>query len=100
MLSILESKQPIKVIVKDSEWQKIRVSLLGKWKKEPEWCCKQIESYITPIDKIDYDKLRIVMNYLVGSGFRMGKIKHPCITNLRNRISIEMKRRKQKTGVE
>lgn len=88
------TKKPMKQITQDPEWQKIRKSLLNKWKKEPEWCCKQVESYVTPIRKVDYDRLRIAMNYLVGSGFRMGKIKHPCITELRFRISVEMKRRK------
>ena len=33
------------------------------------------------------------MNYLTGSGFRTGKIKHPCITALRTQMSMERKKR-------
>ena len=40
------------------------------------------------------EKLRIVMNYLTGTGFRTGRIKHSCISNLRGQISAEIKRRK------
>jgi hypothetical protein len=34
------------------------------------------------------------MNYLTGTGFRTGRIKHPCISKIRASISAEMKRRK------
>jgi len=87
---------PIKELVKDPEWQKVRKSLVGQWKKKPEWCCKQLRKYLGPINKTSIDKLRIVMNYLTGSGFRMGKITHPCITKLRTEVSVEMKKRKAK----
>ena len=86
----------IKDLVKDPEWQKIRKSLLGQWKSRPEWCCAQLRKYLGPISKTSNDKLKIVMNYLTGSGFRMGKIVHKCITELRTQISSEIKKRKAK----
>lgn len=90
----MEKKKAIQEIVKDPEWQKTRKSLLKKWNKEPEWCCQQLRLYLGNINSTPEDKLRIVMNYLVGSGFRMGKIKHECINKLRGDISAELKLRK------
>jgi hypothetical protein len=86
--------KPIREIVKDPRWQKVRKSLLGKWKTEPEWCCKQLRNYLGTLTGASNAELRIVMNYLVGTAFRLGKIKHPCITKLRQEISIEIKERK------
>ena len=93
----MEKKKSIQELVKDPVWQKTRKSLLKKWNEKPEWCCEQLRLYLDePIRKASEDKLRIVMNYLVGSGFRMGKIKHKCITQLRGEISAELKIRKFK----
>ena len=90
----MSDKKPIKDIVKEPNWQKVRVSLLGKWAKEPEACCRKLESYLGSVRSASDDKLRIVMNYLTGTGFRTGRIKHPCISKIRALISAEMKRRK------
>ena len=90
------AKTPIKELVKDPEWQKVRESLLGQWNIRPEWCCQQLRQYLGPINKTEDKKLRITMNYLTGTGFRMGKINHPCIHKLRGEISAEMKKRKIK----
>ena len=87
-------KKPIHKIVKDPAWQKVRESLIGQWKERPEWCIRQLRAYIGPFSKTSDDKLRIVMNYLTGSGFRTGRIKHSDIQKLRDAISIERKRRK------
>jgi hypothetical protein len=87
-------RRPINEIVKDPRWQKVRESLLGQWAKRPQWCCQQLSNYLGPLSSASNDELRIVMNYLVGSGFRTGKIKHPCITSLRSRISSEIASRK------
>jgi len=88
------SKRPIKDIVKKQEWQNTREKLVGQWKEKPEWCCGVLKKYLGNITKSDYDDLRIVMNYLTGTGFRIGKIKHPCIQTLRINISMELKKRK------
>lgn len=86
----------IRDLVKDEEWQKLRSSLVGTWKTYPERNCKLLRNYLGDIQTCSYEKLRIVMNYLTGSGFRMGIIKHPCISQLRKDISVEMKLRKIK----
>lgn len=90
------TKPPVKEIVKDPAWQKVRVSLLGQWSKIPDWACSQLRKYLGSISGTSNEKLRIVMNYLTGTGFRTGKISHPCISKLRNDISEEIKKRKQK----
>lgn len=88
------NKKSISELVKSPEWQKVRKSLLGKWTNEPEWCCQQLRNYLGNITTTSDDKLRIVMNYLTGTAFRIGKIKPPCVIKLRGEISAEMKRRK------
>lgn len=86
----------ISELTKDPEWQKVRRSLVGQWSKRPEWCCKQLRLYLGPIKTTTNEKIKIIMNYLTGTGFRTGKIKHKCIDNLRTQLSIEIKRRKAK----
>ena len=91
----MEAK-PMKELVNNAEWQAVRKSLLGQWKEKPTWCCGKLHGYLGPVQGASDDKLRIVMNYLTGSGFRSGVIKHPCISALRAQISVERKRRKFK----
>ena len=81
-------------LVKDPSWQRVRESLSGKWNLTPIWCCTQLRNFLGEISGTEESKLRIVMNYLTGSGFRMGKITHPCISALRGQISAELKKRK------
>jgi hypothetical protein len=85
-----------KEIVKSPKWQKVRASLVGQWNLQPEWCCDQLRNYVSPMNKASVTELRIIMNYLTSSGFRMGKIKNPCIQTLRTEASMEMKKRKAK----
>ncbi|HQC61357.1 MAG TPA: hypothetical protein PLA60_03260 [Candidatus Pacearchaeota archaeon] len=80
--------------IKEEEWQKVRRSLIGNWKKRPEWCCRQLRNYLGPIKTAPYEKLIIVLNYLTGTGFRTGNIQHPCITKLKLEIVVEIKSRK------
>ena len=84
----------IQDLVKDKEWQKLRSSLVGTWKNNQEKNCKLLRSYLGDISRTSNEKLRIILNYLTGSGFRIGKIKHPCIDKLLNEIRKEIKRRK------
>ena len=91
---ISEADVPIKELVKDVEWQKLRQSLVGTWKVTPEENCKKLRKYLgNDISKADLKRLRIVMNYLTGSGFRYGAIKHECISELRKEIGSEIKKR-------
>jgi len=92
----MKTKIPMSQIVKDEEWQKVRKSLLNKWSTDPSGCCNKIKKYLGSINKTEDKKLVIIMNYLTGSGFRTGKIKHPCISSIRTQVSMEMKKRKAK----
>jgi len=92
----MDNKKPIKQLVKNIDWQKTRESLLGNWSQYPDWCCKQLRTYLGPINSTSDDKLRITMNYLTGTAFRIGKIKPSCVLKLRAEISAEMKKRKFK----
>ena len=91
-----QTKKPMKELVDNPEWQKVRKSLLGKWKEKPEWCCLQLINYLGNKSSTSDDKLRIVMNYITSSGFRLGIINPPCVLKLRGEISAEMKKRKFK----
>lgn len=87
-------KNPIREIVKDPKWQKVRESLIGKWANDPEWCCQQLRQFLGNLSSTSEDNLRIVMNYLTGTGFRTGRIKHQCIQKIRDDISNELRTRK------
>ena len=87
----------VKEFVKDPNWQKVRESLLGMWIDRPNWCISQLRKYLGSIHSADEKKLKIILNYLTGSGFRSGKIssiKNPPIAKLRAEISAELKKRK------
>jgi hypothetical protein len=89
----MSDENPKNVLVKSPEWQKVRQSLVGQWIKKPDWCCSQLRKYLGPISHTSNDKIKVVMNYLIGTGFRTGKIKHPCIQSLRTQLSMERKKR-------
>lgn len=92
----MSDANPKNVLVRSPEWQAVRKSLLGQWKNDPVACCNKLKKYLGPIHKTSNDKIRVVMNYLTGTGFRTGKIKHPCISMLRSQMSSEIKIRKAK----
>lgn len=89
----MSDENPKNKLVRSPEWQEVRKSLLGQWKERPEWCCAQLRKYLGSISSTSKDKIKVVMNYLTGSGFRTGKIKHPCISSLRTQMSMERKKR-------
>lgn len=92
----MTDKKPVRDIVKRSDWQEVRKSLLGQWKERPEWACAQLKGWLGPVSKASNEKIRIMMNYLTGTGFRTGRIKPPCVIKLRSQISSEIKKRKAK----
>ena len=92
----MSDENPKNKLVRSSEWQAVRKSLLGQWKERPEWCCSQLRKYLGSVSSSSNDKIKVVMNYLTGTGFRTGVIKHPCITKLRTHMSMEIKKRKAK----
>lgn len=65
----------IRTVVADEEWQAVRTSLLGRWKAEPAPCLAALEAYAG--DLSDPARVRRVLNYLTGSGFRSGTLKPP-----------------------
>lgn len=92
----MSDQNPRNVLVQSSDWQKVRKSLLGQWKQRPDWCCAQLRKYLGSISGANNDKIKVVMNYLVGTGFRTGKIKPSCVIRLRTQLSMEIKKRKAK----
>jgi hypothetical protein len=84
----------IKDLVKRKDWQDIRKSLKGKWINNPIQCINKLRHWLGNIRTTEEEKLRIVMNYLTGTGFRTGRIKHESISKLRSEISNELRRRK------
>ncbi|MFW9871635.1 MAG: hypothetical protein ACFFG0_00945 [Candidatus Thorarchaeota archaeon] len=89
----MSDQKPKNVLVSSPEWQRVRKSLLGQWKERPEWCCSQLRKYLGNLSTTSKDKIKVVQNYLTGSGFRSGKIKNPCISKLRLLLSMERKKR-------
>jgi hypothetical protein len=87
-------KKPIKELVKRQDWQKLRSSLVGTWMKNTVQNCSKLRNWLGNVSGTTEDKLRIMMNYLTGSAFRIGIIKHSCISDLRASISAELKKRK------
>lgn len=84
----------IQELVKDEEQQKLRKSLIGTWKTNAKRNCVLLRNYLgNNLKKCEWKKLRIVLNYLTGSGFRIGIIKDKCIDKLLNEIRTELKNR-------
>jgi hypothetical protein len=90
----MSDENPKNKLVRSPEWQAVRKSLLGTWAKEPQKSCAKLKSYLGSVSSASNDKIRVVMNYLTGTGFRTGRIKHPCISALRAQMSSEIKKRK------
>lgn len=90
----MSDENPKNKLVNSAEWQAVRKSLLGKWAQHPDWCCLQLRNYLGPINKTHNDKIRVVMNYLTGTGFRTGRINPPCAIKLRLQLSSEISKRK------
>jgi len=92
----MSDENPKNKLVRSSDWQAVRKRLLGTWSEKPEWACSQLRGYLGSTSSSSKDKLNVVMNYLTGTGFRTGRIKHPCIQALRTQISMERKKREAK----
>jgi hypothetical protein len=87
--------RPVREIVKREDWQELRRSFIGTWNKTPDENVRRLREWLGPVEEASNDELRIVMNYLTGTGFRTGTITNtPEIRRLRKEISIEIQRRK------
>jgi len=71
----------LKEIVSDPEWQKLRKSLLGKWRLHAVENLDVLKAYLGDLSAVNREdpKFLRVFNYLTGSGFRIGIISHPAI---------------------
>jgi len=76
----------IQEVVRDPEWQALRESMVGTWKKSPEENVRRLREYLGPWT--DPFRLRRVHNYLTGSGFRIGVISHPSISCLLEEVRL------------
>jgi hypothetical protein len=74
----------IQEVVNDPEWQALRLSLLRRWRNFPTECLEDLRQYGG--DLSDPDKVRRLLNYLTGSGFRTGKINSPAIEAYRETV--------------
>jgi hypothetical protein len=77
----------IREIVAREDWQTLRKSLLGTWKRDPEGNVKKLREWL--LNDYEEEKRVIVYNYLTGSGFRMKVISHPEIDRLREEVKKE-----------
>jgi len=94
-------KPKMKDLVKHKEWQALRKSFIGTWKETPGKNVKLLREFLgKDLTLTPLRRLQIVMNYLTGTGFRTGNIKHPDISRLRRIISKELQRRKSESTSE
>jgi hypothetical protein len=75
---------PIGEVVDDAEWQELRSGLRGKWTTDPKGSVAQLTEYLQSFN--DPFRLRRALNLLTGSGFRTGRISHPSISSLRDKV--------------
>ena len=72
------------------KWLDVRINILGKWSKKPDWCCLQINKYLGNFRKCTIDKLMLVEYYLdkklIGNEVK-------CIENLKTKVKNEIRRR-------
>lgn len=78
------AKMDIREVVNDEEWQELRKSFIGTWKKTPIVNIQKLRKYLGTMN-CPY-KLRRVHNYLTGSAFRIGVISHSEIYRLRKEV--------------
>ena len=84
--------KPMKDVVDDKKWQKLRTGLVGKWAKEYLKCCRELKSYVGNMK--DIRKVRQVQNYLTGTYFRTHK-NPQCAIDLRKKLTAARKKYKQ-----
>jgi len=74
----------IREIVNLPEWQELRKSLVGSWKHTPKENVQKLRAFGE--DLSDPRKVRLLLNYLTGSGFRLKVISHPEIDAFREEV--------------
>lgn len=72
-------------VVKDPTWQTLRGKMVGTWSSRPRRNVRWLREYLFPLPEEHLERtlrLRRVLNYLTGSGFRLGVIEDPAIDRL------------------
>jgi hypothetical protein len=87
-------KMNIQDIVKIPEWQSLRAYFVGKWKSQPEKNLQMLKDFAGDITTLSNRRLRIVHNYVTGSGFRIGIISNPAILTFTEVVRNEVNTRK------
>ena len=85
--------EDIKKLVDDPVWQALRKSFLNTWRSQPEKNIKALRDYLGNME--DKRKLRRVLNYLTGTGFRTKTISHPSINHLLSEVRVAMRNKEQ-----
>lgn len=81
-------------LVQREDWQRVRKSLLGKWKTDPEGNIRALRKWLGPVSKATMGELRIMKNYI--DALSRGGIKVPKISPLKESVEREIARRKIK----
>jgi len=84
---------PMRDVVNDPEWQKLRGDLVGTWTKNQVENVKRLRAYVNK-DRKDALRWVRVFNYLTGTAFRLGKISHPSIVTLRKEVTDKLRQLK------
>lgn len=84
----------IKDIVALPEWQTLRESFVGKWKSQPDENLSMLKEFAGNLETLSNRRLRIVQNYVTGSGFRIGVISSPEILKFIEEVRSEVIQRK------
>ena len=87
-------KMNIQDIVKIPEWQELRAYFVGKWKEQPEKNLQMLKDFAGDLTKLSNRRLRVVQNYVTGSGFRIGKISSDEIQKFVEQVRKEVADRK------
>ena len=92
----LEALRGLKTLNEIGQEYEVHPITVGQWKKDPLKCCAALKTWLGPVGQATDDQLRIMWNYLCSSGFRIGKIQHPCINQIRQSVRGEIIKRKIK----
>jgi len=76
----------IQKIVDDKDWQKLRESFLGTWKKTPKENVKKLREYLKSGSGSEELRYVRVYNYVTGTVFRSGIIKSVEVTKLKKEV--------------
>lgn len=104
-------KMNIQDIVQIPEWQELRAYFVGKWKSQPEKNLQMLKDFASSniykfvekkyisdvepnLEKLSNRRLRVVQNYVTGSGFRIGKISSDEIQKFVEQVRKEVADRK------